>query len=143
MKYLLILLFMWSSAAFADDGTYDYKPFFELKYEVKSQFKDTMLKHFKGEANSLTQLKVSQDLDTRMRELRNKIPFEYSVVSNIGDGMLFVSVVIDFKDEMSSIVWENHAIANRETMQFFTRSGEHEAQSFEDYYRWESLWRNK
>lgn len=141
MRLFIIFLLILNTQVLAQDRPH-YSKFYETKIHIKDEIVKTIQTYAKPEMSHELQTKITDELKKSLNRLilDRGDKFVYQLISDYEDNKsMFFTVVIQYEDEYDSIVWEFHALCNKESILFLSRNAETPPSDYNDYYNWLTL----
>lgn len=130
------------------DEAFNHGQFFEVKEAAKTAIEYTA-KKYGGETYDHGKLKgFIADTTNLLASLKKEYPtIEYAVVGDtevnsmeiLQKGNMFVTTVVEYKDEKDTITWEFQTVFSPNAIDFYVTLYDGKPKSFEDYYHYNHL----
>lgn len=151
MKYLytLLLSVIFSATVFAQEPEdFDHSKYRQVKDAVQTVLV-YVAKKYGGDTYNEGKLKgFVADTAKLLASVKKEYPeIEYSVVGDqiinapeqMAKGFMFVTTVISYKDEKSSIEWEYNTVFGINEVNFYSVQLDGTPKSFDEYYHWNQM----
>lgn len=152
MKYLytLLLSVIFSTAVFAQEPPedFDHSKYRQVKDAVQTVLVYVAKKYGGDTYNEGTLKGFVADTAKLLASVKKEYPaIEYSVVGDqiinapeqMAKGFMFVTTVISYKDEKSSIDWEYNTVFGINEVNFYSVRLDGTPKSFDEYYHWNHM----